>query len=216
MVYPAIGIPNPAWPLPGVDATVDGFGSSRGPNKLHPAIDLHAPEGTLVVATEPGVVVNIVRGWDNVYKKGELVEGNTARMLVQGDSGLVVNYAAIGIDSWDEMGLREGDRVVKGQAIARVGRYPSGAQMLHFETYRSGTRDNLKWFKDQPPPDELLDPTNYLERAQAGGDYVEMDPIDVVVPRPVPPPTPPQPRPSNGAGVGPLLLVALVAWAVSD
>lgn len=212
----AVGDPQPAWPLPGVGHRTPAgraFGASRGAKKWHAGIDLVAPEGWLVLAMEPGRIVTIRRGWSNVYDKrtGELVAGNTARVLVEGDSGLVVNYAALGIDSWDEFGHRKGDRVGKGEPIGRVGRYPHGGQMLHLETYRQGTRDNVRWYKGQPPPPELLDPTDYVERAAEGGAAIEMPPIDV---RPFPGPPPPAPKPTPAparAGGGGLLLIAALA-----
>lgn len=202
---PAIGDPAPVWPLPGVSSAgkptrLGSFGAGRGP-KGHAGIDLGAPEGSLVVAMEGGRIVNIVRGWDG---------GNTARMLVQGASGLVLNYAAIGIDSWLEFGHREGHSVAKGEALARVGRYPRGGTMLHLEAYRPGTHDSKKWYLETEPPPELLDPTHYVELAKAGEPMPEPEPL----PWPEPGPEP-EPAPVAGGG-GILLLALLAAWAVAD
>ena len=49
---------------------------------------------------------------------------------------------------------------------AKVGRIEGDYGMLHFEVYRGdATRTaNSRWWKDDPPPDGLLNPTNYVER----------------------------------------------------
>ena len=167
---------------------------------------------------ESGRIVRIVRGWDNVYERGELVAGNTARMLVESYTGPVVNYAAIGIDSWEEFGLKEGDRVTKGQVIARIGRYPSGGEMLHLEMYTRGTTDNRKWFKNRSPPSSLLNPTLYVETARSNWTLVPPGPQPGPPPEPDPTPEPtprPAPSPPVTADVGWLVLVTAIAFGLA-
>lgn len=212
----AFGDPSPAWPLPGQAAAMTSmreFGASRK-KKWHAGIDLKAPEGTVVVAMESGRVTKIVRGWDNI-REGKHV-GNTARILIEGDTGPVVNYAAVGIDSWEPFGLKRGDRVQKGQPIARVGRYPDGGQMLHLETYRHGTRDNLRWMKGSPAPEGLLDPTFYVETARANWTLTPPGPQPDPEPTPQPTPTP-QPSPPVVADIGLfVLLTSMVLGFASE
>jgi hypothetical protein len=65
--------------------------------------------------------------------------------------------------SHKEWGRKVGDKVKKGGELGRiVGSYG----MLHFETY-AATPDrtkNSRWYRDDPPPEGLRNPANYLER----------------------------------------------------
>jgi hypothetical protein len=65
--------------------------------------------------------------------------------------------------SHKEFGVTTGQRVKKGD---KLGRIDGGYGMLHLEVYRGdATRTaNSRWWKDDPPPDGLLNPTNYIER----------------------------------------------------
>lgn len=159
-------VPGLIWPLPKVSkrnpTALGSFGASRGSKdgkkKLHAGTDIYAPAGSPVVAMEGGTVVNIVNGW---------AKGDTARILIQGDSGNVANYAAISKKSWEEFGIQEGDRVEAGETIARIGTYPKGSTMLHFELYRSGTKDNKRWYSGNRPP-QLLDSEVWLGWSEEG------------------------------------------------
>ena len=55
-----------------------------------------------------------------------------------------------------------GERVQRGETIAKVGRYPGGSTMLHFEVYRVGTRKRPRWPFGKPQPGSLVDPHSYL------------------------------------------------------
>lgn len=160
------------WPLPTVDkrkpTSMGTLGASRGTKtgvqKYHTGTDIGAPAGALVIAMEGGTVENTVNGWAN---DGPI--GDTARILIQGDSGNVGNYAAISKKSWEEFGLQEGDRVEAGQPIGRIGTYPGGSTMLHFELYKKGTHDNKKWYKGALP-EQLRDSGQWLEWSSESGD----------------------------------------------
>ena len=106
------------------------------------------PWSTTLVAVEDGRVVWIDLSW---YK------GNGA-LLVQLDSGLVVNYGEIDSSS---LLVKVGSRVSRGQALARSGT----TNHVHFETYRNGTRSTYQWSWGKKPPAALLDPTRYLRIA---------------------------------------------------
>jgi murein DD-endopeptidase MepM/ murein hydrolase activator NlpD len=200
----AAGDPAPAWPLVHPERAITGdfaecrpFRDPRCP-RHHAAEDLPAPQGTIVIAPEGGVLVEV----RDTFHEG------TGVMLLQTDGGgPVIGLGEVEPGSWREFAVDEGARVLKGQAVARVGRL----DMLHFETYRSGTRTTSPWERGARPPASLLDPTDYLERA-AG--WPVRPPAG---PPPPPPRTPTRPpaRPSiftppapaiAGAGAGGLLV----------
>jgi peptidoglycan hydrolase-like protein with peptidoglycan-binding domain/murein DD-endopeptidase MepM/ murein hydrolase activator NlpD len=145
------------WPLPDIKKTVATSGgrefkASRG-NRWHCGIDILAPVGTKVVATEDGKVVNFY-GFTGPpkYKK-------TYCLFVQHASGYVVNYGEI-----QKAHVKKGDEVKSGQEIAEIGQVGlKGSSMLHFELYKKGTNRNYRWPKDDPQPDRLLDPEDYLK-----------------------------------------------------
>jgi murein DD-endopeptidase MepM/ murein hydrolase activator NlpD len=156
---------------------------------------LNAPRYTLIVAPEAGEVVEVRPRWYS----------GTGLLLLQTDSGPVLNLGEIEPDSQVEFGIEEGSRVVKGQPLARVGWH----DQLHFEAYVDGTRATAQWRLGDPPPPSLLDPVPYLRLAAAATK-------PTVHPRPTTPTTPtmptpldPEPLPRSSAGGG--LLLAVVA-----
>lgn len=169
----------PTWPIPGYRKfSRRSFGGPRpwndpSPTRYHAGVDIHAPRGTIVVATEAGRVL-AEHGWRS--KKGR-PERTTRALLLQVDGGPVIVYGALIPDSWLEFGVDVGTRVARGQPLGRVGVYPNGDEMLHIEARVAGTRVAGPWYRDQPPPASLLDVTPYLEAALATA----------------PGPTPPQP-----------------------
>lgn len=181
----AVGDPSPAWPLANHRRVITGdFGNRRVgerggavAERVHVAEDLPAPRGTWVLAPEAGRVVDVL---DEFYK-------GSGYVLVQGDSGLVVVLGEI------EPGtpvVKPGDRVAKAQPVARVGRH----NQLHFETYTSGTKRSYQWWKGDPPPARLLNPTAYLQAAAGHvGPYDVPSLPPMLPPPPPPPPTDPEP-----------------------
>jgi murein DD-endopeptidase MepM/ murein hydrolase activator NlpD len=175
----AEGGPNPLWPVlvkderkvrvayEDVHSIFHGrwgrhFGSSRkgsdGIQRFHAGIDLSAVPGDKVVAMEDGEVIAILP-----FHLGSWA------VYVRNDSGIVVNYGEVEKNSWT---VRVGDRVSAGQVLARIGTMYGGSSMLHLETYAPGTpvsdirEGEMRWTKDEPAPDSLLDPSRYLVRAQ--------------------------------------------------
>lgn len=130
------------------------FMAKRGDAKYHVGIDVYARHGDIVVACESGQIVNIYHFFHGAYA-----------MVVQCNSGLVINYAEVENGSWKKFGLREGSRIKKGQPIARIGTMSGGSSMLHFETYMKPTGQNERYFGGDPGP--ILNPTYYLLRARA-------------------------------------------------
>ncbi len=158
----AQGDPKPAWPLPTVTPkfatwSIGGgrpYGcTSETCERWHAGIDLTgAPDGALVIAPEDALVIGIDRGWS---------EGSKAAFL-RTASGLFVVLGGFKAGSHKEYGITTGQQVRKGDKLGRVlGSYG----MIHLETYAVESRTaNSVWWKSEPPPDGLLNPTNYVER----------------------------------------------------
>lgn len=158
----AQGDTKPAWPLPTVSPkfatwSVGGgrpFGCEGDAcERWHAGIDLtDAPDGALILAPEDALVVGIDRGWS---------EGSKAAFL-RTTSGLFVVLGGFKAGSHKEYGITTGQNVRKGDKLGRVlGSYG----MIHLETYAAEARTaNSVWWEGEPPPDGLLNPTNYVER----------------------------------------------------
>ena len=131
------------------------FGAKRGSKtRRHAGVDLYAEPGDLVIATEDGTISAMYHFYHGAYA-----------LLVCTDTGITINYGEVKKDSWKEFGLKKGDRVRKGEPIARIGVMSGGSHMLHFETYRGCVKRNERWFQDRSPK-TLLDPTDYLLRGR--------------------------------------------------
>lgn len=166
----AAGDMRPTWPLLTVvpKFSVDSIGGGRPfactagkCERWHAGVDLtNAPDGAIVVAPEDATVVGINRGWS---------EGSKAAFL-RTDSGLFLVLGGFKLNSHKEFQIVEGGKVRKGDKLGRVlGSYG----MIHLETYVAGTRTaNSVWWEADPPPDGLLNPTNYVERMV--GDFVTL------------------------------------------
>lgn len=104
------------WPTTGV--IVSGYGPKEG-GLRNDGVNIAAPGGTKVLAADSGVVAY---AGDGIRSFGNLV-------LIRHDNGYVTAY---GHNS--ELLVARGDRVQRGQAIARVGSTGSVAEpQLHFE-----------------------------------------------------------------------------------
>lgn len=118
------------WPVQG--SVLSGFGAKPG-GLVNDGINIAAPIGTPVRASQDGTVAyagNELRGYGNL-------------LLVRHDNGWMTAYAHN-----SELLAGRGDRVRRGQIIARVGATGSVSEpQLHFEL-RQGTR--------------TVDPTRYL------------------------------------------------------
>jgi hypothetical protein len=159
----AEGSKEAVWPLPTVKPNFATWSLGGGRpwgcaqdkcERWHAGVDLTgAPQGALVIAPEDALVVGLDKGWTD-GTQGHLPAhrlepvpraGRRHRRLAQG----------VRPDT--------GARVRRGEKLGRiVGSYG----MLHFETY-AATPDrtaNSRWWKDDPAPEGLLNPINYIER----------------------------------------------------
>jgi hypothetical protein len=119
--------------------------------RYHVGIDLFAEHRDKVVACEDGRIVSF-------YTFYTTSSGEVAYSLIIEHEDFVINYGEVKANAQEEFNWRVGDRVRKGQEIARV----STTGMLHFETYIRGTAHNHRWIKGAARPAELLNPTLYL------------------------------------------------------
>lgn len=137
------------------------FGAIRGrqSDRVHVGVDLWAEWKDEVIACESGTVV----GWHRfVPFERDGIKGHVYALLVENDSGTVINYGEVDVSSKGAFKWKNiGDRVEAGEVIAIVGKMNKDS-MLHFETYASGTKATSQWFEKNRPPSNLLDPTRYL------------------------------------------------------
>jgi murein DD-endopeptidase MepM/ murein hydrolase activator NlpD len=145
------------WPLPTIEKSVastgrKAFKASRG-DRWHAGIDIIAPVGTKVVATEDGKVVNYFR-----FTKPPKYN-TTYCLIIQHNSGHVANYGEI-----QKAYVKIGAEVKAGQEIAEIGQVGlKGSSMLHFELYKKGTKVSHRWYKAKSQPAPLINPENYLK-----------------------------------------------------
>ena len=126
-------------PVPGVQPALlrDTYNERRG-DKPHEALDIMAPKGTPVMATDDGRIVklfNSVPGGLTIY---------------QADVGNEVVYYYAHLDRYAD-GLREGGRVRRGDIIGYVGTTGNAAPNaphLHFAIFK--LPPGKEWWKGTP------------------------------------------------------------------
>jgi murein DD-endopeptidase MepM/ murein hydrolase activator NlpD len=119
-LLPDMIIPTAGWVSRWYVENVEGQAS-------HPGVDIVAATGTPVRSALDGEVT--FAGWDDIY-------GNVVR--VQHNDSIVTMYGHN-----DEVLVEEGDRVAKGEVIARVGNTGrSTAPHLHFAVLKNGIAED--------------------------------------------------------------------------
>lgn len=130
-------------PVPGHTSISSGYGNRIHPvtkkQSFHSGIDIPAPNGTKIVASDSGTVTHA--GTQGTY--GKLVKISHA-------NGYETRYAHC-----SSIDVKKGASVKKGQAIAKVGSTGrSTGNHLHFEIRKNG---------------EATNPTTYLKSSTSGG-----------------------------------------------
>ena len=115
------------YPVASVEIS-SGYGASRsGGARTHKGIDLRAPKGTAVMASDSGTVV--FAGWSGSY-------GNIIK--IDHGNGVVTKYAHC-----DTMSVSVGQNVQKGEVIGTVGSTGNATgNVLHFEVEINGVQKN--------------------------------------------------------------------------
>ncbi len=113
------------WPVDGGGRISSYFNEYRGNGVYHKGLDIAAPYGTKLYATETGTITKMKNTY-NGY--GECV-------IIEHDNGYLSLYAHMS----DYADLDVGDRVVKGQLIGYVGSTgDSSGNHVHFEIRKNG------------------------------------------------------------------------------
>jgi murein DD-endopeptidase MepM/ murein hydrolase activator NlpD len=134
-------------PVDGVkpDDLVNTYDQKRGSERVHEAIDILAPRGTPVKAVEDGLIARLF----------ESKAGGTT--IYQFDPTEQYCYYYAHLDRYAD-GLREGDRVKKGQTIGYVGtsgNAPKNTPHLHFAVFKLTSAK--RWWEGTPiNPYEIL------------------------------------------------------------
>lgn len=148
--------------------TGDHFGAFGTTRKfdMHTGVDLYCEEHADVVAMEDGEIIAIE------WFTGEPVDmpwwNNTKAIAVKGKTG-TINYGEV-VPHED---LKVGDKVTEGQLLGWVtavlkkdkGKVPS-TSMLHLELYTEYNGDWVLWEVGTPQPNNLLDPTEILQKSE--------------------------------------------------
>ena len=117
-----------AWPVP------DNFTVTQGCGDQHAALDIAADTGTPVVATDDGTIT-VTQTWNGIVTKGDSNSYGNMVQVTHAD-GTVTLYAHL-----SEINVRQGDTVVRGQQIGRVGSTGnSSGPHLHFEVRSNGSK----------------------------------------------------------------------------
>lgn len=147
-----------ARPQAAIDARgMHNFGWRRsGGARLHAACDLYRNLNDSVLSVAPG---KVLRGLYYFYQ-------NTYALEVRHSGGFVVRYGEVTGKSANGVGA--GRAVEPGQTVGSVGKTSHPNPMLHFELYKGTASGSLSGGGKYQRRSDLLDPTEYLLKWQAG------------------------------------------------
>lgn len=152
------------WPVPSVSKNIPGketqgyFGAVRK-NDIHSGIDIYCEPDALIVAVEPGVVINVEKFTG--ASVGSPWWQETDAIWVRGLSGVVVygevsSIVSVGqqVNAGEELGFVK-TVLMKDKGLPMT--------MLHLELYNSSMTETVWWRHGEEKPKELIDPTSFLE-----------------------------------------------------
>lgn len=127
--------------------------------RWHCGVDVRATKGTPILAPEDCVIVATNRGWEGPEAKATLVHTTSGRSIL---------FGATAPGSAPPVGTL----IKAGSEVARVGVYPKGSSMVHFQLYDAkispGEANQWQsWKVGNPQPPHLIDPMPYLLGAHA-------------------------------------------------
>ena len=145
-----------AWPVPECFTITQEYSDS------HPAWDIGADTGTPVVATDEGVVT-VTQVWNGIVTEGDNNSYGHMVQITHAD-GTVTLYAHL-----SEINVREGDSVVRGQQIGRVGQTGNAdGPHLHFEVITAaGKTDPDNYFAAESSAEYTMTYVSLLEQGIA-------------------------------------------------
>jgi murein DD-endopeptidase MepM/ murein hydrolase activator NlpD len=117
----------------------DTFADARGSGRAHEALDIMAPRNTPVLAADDGVIAKLFNS-----------QGGGGITIYQFDPTETYCYYYAHLDRYAS-GLKEGQRVRRGDVIAYVGSTGNAspdAPHLHFAIFRMGLE--RQWWKGEP------------------------------------------------------------------
>jgi murein DD-endopeptidase MepM/ murein hydrolase activator NlpD len=121
---------------------VGQFVAAKSPNShigpLKWAIDFLVPDDTEILAAESGQIVEVVDSFTE-WGPTEQFREKLNYLTIRHDNGEHSQYCHLAPNSFRETGLMVGDRIEKGQVIARVGKTGwTDRDHLHFIVFRVG------------------------------------------------------------------------------
>jgi len=136
------------------------FGSIRRFD-THTGIDIYCNDGDLVMAIEDGIVVAI-EAFTGSHADSPWWN-DTWALLVEGSSGVLV-YGEIDILDGVTVGhpVKVGDHIGNIKQVLKKDKGVTPTCMLHFEIHKAGTTKTVWWYHNDPMPESLIDPTEFL------------------------------------------------------
>lgn len=120
----------------GIFTATQSPNSHIGPFKW--AIDFLVPDGTEVLAAEAGRVVEVIDSFSE-WGPTEEFRDKLNYLTIRHDNGEHSQYCHLAPGSFRQTGLGVGERVTKGQVVARVGKTGwTDRDHLHFIVFRIG------------------------------------------------------------------------------
>ena len=159
------------------------FADRNGGKRHHVGMDVWCREGDVVIACAAGRIVKY-------YAFYQTSTGEESYALFLEHNGAVINYGEVKKGADREFRWAEGDQVAAGQKIARV----SSTNMIHFEAYQPGVKQNERWMQPGTCPPHLLNPTALLLNLASNGMRIG---IGGAPPPPPPPASTEQRRPTG-------------------
>jgi len=127
------------FPVAGIPRSVsDSFDDPRGGSRLHRAVDIMAPRGTPIRAVDGGTIAKLAS------------TGSGGTTIYQYDPAERFCYYYAHLQGYAP-GLREGQKVVRGDVIGYVGttgNAPESTPHLHFAIFRLD--DRKEWWNGTP------------------------------------------------------------------